>query len=616
MNFVVPGLLGLTALMPVLIVFYLLKVRRVDFEVSSTLLWSQLYRDVAAHEPWQRLRFNLLLILQLLFMLIVILALARPYLISGEGGAENVVVLLDSSASMQATDVSPSRFEVAKKAATDFVNGSGDQTSFIVIAVKDRPETLLGETTNKREVLRAIAQAHPGSTTTNMREAVILALSLLKGKPHAEVNIFSDGAFGDLGAVGAAGIALHLSPVGQRAENQGITVMSVRTNPLDRTQSEAFVRVQNEADHAGTNVVSLLADGKLIASKDVNVPAQGKTDVSFTDLPLNARVLEARLQKPDDLALDNAAIAVLNRNAAPRILYVSSGNLFLENVLRLLPIRLFRADAGSLSSLDMNGYDVVVFDNVMPSTLPSTNVLLINPSDSPLLKVNGSLGTGGLAGVESNEPLLRYVDLSTARLLKARSVEAPGWARTIATTNGQPAIMVGEERGRRVGIVAFDLHDSDLPLKPSFPILINNLVSYVEPRAEEGVEQSTAGGTVLLQPFQNATSIKIRKPDQSTVTLQPDSNRQISFDQTDEVGLYVVTQYAGTQELGGQLFAVNLLDANESNIQPAKGLKMTQDTANVASGPAPPLRREYWPMLALIGLAVLIGEWWWYHRRA
>jgi Ca-activated chloride channel family protein len=71
------GLLALLAV-PVLIVFYLLKVRYRDHEVGSTYLWAQLTRDLAVHEPWQRPRFSVLLLIQALLLGGLALALARP----------------------------------------------------------------------------------------------------------------------------------------------------------------------------------------------------------------------------------------------------------------------------------------------------------------------------------------------------------------------------------------------------------------------------------------------------------------------------------------------------------------------------------------------------------
>src|SRR5215472_13066842 len=117
MTFLTPLALALGVSLPIVVVFYLLKVRRHDEEVSSTFLWNDLIRDLAAHEPLQRLKWNLLLLLQLIGLALITFAVARPF--SQQVGEKPVqaILLLDGSASMQAKDVQPSRFAKAVAAA-------------------------------------------------------------------------------------------------------------------------------------------------------------------------------------------------------------------------------------------------------------------------------------------------------------------------------------------------------------------------------------------------------------------------------------------------------------------------------------------------------------------
>jgi len=125
MSFLSPlGLLfGLLAV-PILIL-YMLKLRRREVEVSSVMLWQMLLRDREANAPWQRLKRNLLLLLQLLLLAALVIALARPFLRVPAIAAGTVVVLLDASASMNATDARsvPNRFEAAKAAARQLIDG-------------------------------------------------------------------------------------------------------------------------------------------------------------------------------------------------------------------------------------------------------------------------------------------------------------------------------------------------------------------------------------------------------------------------------------------------------------------------------------------------------------
>ena len=78
MNLLAPAALALSALAIPIVIFYMLKLRRREVTVSSTLLWQMVLRDRQANAPWQRLRRNLLLLLQLLILAALILALARP----------------------------------------------------------------------------------------------------------------------------------------------------------------------------------------------------------------------------------------------------------------------------------------------------------------------------------------------------------------------------------------------------------------------------------------------------------------------------------------------------------------------------------------------------------
>jgi len=119
MPFTTPlALLGLL-FVPAVIAMYLLKLRREERPVPSTLLWHRLVADVEANAPWQRLRRSLLFLLQLLLVIILVLLAARPFLERPAGLARDIVLVVDTSASMGATDLQPDRLAAAKAAAID-----------------------------------------------------------------------------------------------------------------------------------------------------------------------------------------------------------------------------------------------------------------------------------------------------------------------------------------------------------------------------------------------------------------------------------------------------------------------------------------------------------------
>ena len=102
MNFLAPAAFFFAAAIPVVIVFYLLKRKRVVRLVSSTFLWQKFLSETQASAPFQKLKKNWLLILQIILLALAVLALSRPFFAARSKPAQLRVVILDASASMQA----------------------------------------------------------------------------------------------------------------------------------------------------------------------------------------------------------------------------------------------------------------------------------------------------------------------------------------------------------------------------------------------------------------------------------------------------------------------------------------------------------------------------------
>ena len=75
MNFLNPEALAFAVSLPILVVFYLLKRRRVAQLVSSTIIWKRFLNETQANSPFQKLRHNWLLIIQLILLALAVFAL-------------------------------------------------------------------------------------------------------------------------------------------------------------------------------------------------------------------------------------------------------------------------------------------------------------------------------------------------------------------------------------------------------------------------------------------------------------------------------------------------------------------------------------------------------------
>src|SRR5215471_4861029 len=396
MNLLAPIGLALGVSLPIVVIFYLLKVRRHDEEVSSTFLWNDLIRDLAAHEPLQRLRWNLLLILQLIGLALITFAVARPF--SAQVGQKPVqaVLLLDGSASMQAKDVQPSRFAKAVEAARGTLSGLPDNSLATAILVAAHPQVLVAATADREQGDRALTSAQPSGAAADMREALLLARSLGGDPATRRIYLFTDGAFSlppdlpdDLGSV-------QVVPVGlQSTSNVAVTTLSSRPDPQDNRRQQLFARVQNFSDASQKVVVSISVDGQNVEDRNVDLDANAESDQIFDQLPAGARyasVTVSTLDGQDGLSLDDSAFAVLEQRKPAQVLLVSSGNQFLEKVLTLLPnVDLYRIASQRYLAVEADRFDIIVFDDYLPPLLPRGNLLVVNPPDRGPYRTTGAM---------------------------------------------------------------------------------------------------------------------------------------------------------------------------------------------------------------------------------
>src|SRR5437016_13159159 len=140
MNLAAPlNLLWLPLIGGLIVLMYILKLRRKDVVVSSTFLWRQVIRDVQANAPFQKLRKNVLLFLQLLAAALLVLAISRPFWRGIGIGGRSVVIVVDTSASMTATDVGRSRLDEAKQEAGRIVGGMRPEDQMLVVSAAAEP---------------------------------------------------------------------------------------------------------------------------------------------------------------------------------------------------------------------------------------------------------------------------------------------------------------------------------------------------------------------------------------------------------------------------------------------------------------------------------------------
>jgi hypothetical protein len=609
------GLLALALAIPI-ILLYMLRLRRREVRVSSTYLWAQVLRDREANTPWQKLRRNLLLLLQLLILLLLAIALARPYINVPSVTAGQTALLLDASASMNALDVNGgARFAEAQRRAHDIIDLLRVGDTATIIRVADVPEVLTGYSADTTVLHAAIDAAQPSSAPADWTAALTLAAAGAAGAETFNVVIIGDGGIGAAAGFPPIPGDIEFVPVGVSRDNLAISAFASRALPGEPPQ--LFAQLTNHSASDVEAIFSLRVDGELTRAERVTLPAQDGLPISIDDLPPEYERVEAGLTLPaessfvDYLPLDNNAYAVSPGSGARRVLLMSEGNRFFEQVLRSTPgVRTFLGS--SQTGIPPGEYDLIVLDGWLPPTLPPGDLFVVNPPTStPLFTVGGVIEGVTNLHVQRSDPRMTFVDFDAVNLLRFREVSAD-WSEPLIESDQGALLLAGETEGRQVAILTFDVRDSDLPLQITFPILISSLLDWFTP--EDVIADAVLGvGDVLaLRPPLDAASLRVTLPDgvQRAVTLVASP----SFAETGQPGFYGVEIVRADGVTDTASFAVNLFAPEESAIAPRASITLGQ--TEITPGGEPELgQQEYWYWLALAALIVLLVEWYLYHRR-
>jgi hypothetical protein len=621
------NLLWLLLLVPVIVFFYLLKLKRKEMVVSSVLLWNHLVKDVQANAPFQKLKRNLLLLLQLLIAILAIFALARPAFFTKSLGGSSVVVVLDGSASMQSRDAGGSRFDAAKAAALKMVGDMRGGDRMMVLLAGARTHRLTGFTSDRNELRRAISSAEPFDTTTNLRDTLLLAVSaagstVISG--GSRIYVLSDGAFGDLDELDTRGSEVQFVKLGSRSENVGLVAMDVRRSFKEqgaqtgaRTDGyQMFVAVRNYSPQPKKSNLEFYRNEALIDVRPIELPAADRTlgfsekAEVFDNIAEATGIMRARLDLKDDLEADNEAYSQLSPRREIKLLLVTDGNHYLTAALNLDPhVKLSTTTPSAYNG--QTGYDVVVFENSGPREVgPGAHLYINCGGPSAPVDIKGKVTDATVLDWERAHPAMRYVKLSQLQMSEALTASKRPWGVTLAEHEQGPVIAVGERGGVKSAYVGFPLLKTEFPLRVAFPIFFNNLVQWLAagPGKTEGLQLRT-GDTAPIEVPPSVTELTVTDPAGRKQTVRPEG-RLAYYADTERRGVYTVEGRGLKQE-----FAVNLLSRDESATQPQERIRFGRRSLAAADAGGVRTAREVWRWLVMLALLVLAAEWWVFHKR-
>ncbi len=605
------GFLGLLAI-PVILLIFSLRPQRRTVVVSSNALWQAAVRDQRQGLGLRKLLGSFSLLLCLLAGLAVALSLAEPQSSTSSNEPGDLIVVVDTSASMKVRDNGKSRFELGIERARELVTRLPiDQRALII-------------TSDRRAVLRSgfESQAHrlnqvldglaPTDSAGQPQLAVDLALSLLQSRDQGRIVFITDGAFdGAVDAVGAHFRTLLVPAQHAPPNNFAITRFDVRPRFNSPGSFQALVEIRSFAAAVQAVPMELAIEGRALLEETLNLEP-GETTSRYLDFrgPSRGRAV-VRLVVEDGLAADNAAQVTYGGHGPINVLLVSPGNVFLDSLFaampRLLVERRKKIAPGELVLLARR-HDLVVLDRHTVESLPDEGRFLIfgSPPEGLPFADSGELEDVRVSGT-GNAAFIEGLDFSSVKVERARRLiidpAAAGLQRLLWSRQGDLALAV-LRGGRRVVYFGFHLGQSNLPAQALFPLLLTSAMDWLVPRRVLAKRtQLQAGDAIELDVPGGDAEILLRLPSAEALVLSA-SEAKVVFDQTDEVGLYRYTVYDVVR-----YFAVNLASAPESDIRRRAGFSDTNTSASTVSATAQTrVVRPLWAWLVFAALALLVGE--------
>lgn len=548
MNILYPWAGVLTvALLFVMTLWHLLRPRARSHRVATLWLWRTLAVEQRAMRPWTSPQPWWLWLLRLGIVACMGAAAMAPSLPSSEPLPPTVFIAIDRSASMATVVAGMSRSAQAKRYAHALVEALPPESVVTIVAFDRSVEVLASQLRDRTMAHTIIDAVEPRAVAGDI--AQLQRWAQLGASPRQVVYVISDDEA--LFASDQAGWWRSL-PVGGTAANQGVTGVRVT-----RTATDWRIDVRIDASGPAPGVPRLIsasdADGQLLEAAQLDwmsaAPQQWQfnlarvPDVLFITLePITADAL--RFDDHFVWQADTAEHVVVDIAAADGV--------FVPAALRSLPNVTLAAAADTAS-------DLLITDDVTMLPRPLTQgVWLINP-----LTANTLITTTTRVELPRIEPLvvraptanlLRDVDIMQLELLRAGVLQLPYWAQPWLQSSAGVHAVAGLVDGYPVVVTAFDIRESNLPLRSDFPILVRNIVTYLTPPMRQTVWQT--GEIIPLASANQPMPVVSQQPSGSQAVVVSIGDRYVLRD----------AWHVGAYRIDDRWYALTIGDARESAV--------------------------------------------------
>lgn len=598
--------LALLVLIPVIILLYMLKQKAKEYPFSSSMLWREIYNNIEATKPWEKLKKNLLMILQIVTVLLLIFALMAPYLKRGGRRFDNVILVIDTSASMGIRyNEDRTRLEEAIERACDYVDTLSETAQVTILTSDQEAGIVKSNVTDKSDLRKALREIQGTDLKGDAGTAVSVVQSMANQWEQYEAVFLTDTPV-ELGSLEARVINLYTD-----YQNLSMDYIGYGTE-YDEAGNPSLTVIGKITNGTASDVVTdvnLYGDDTLLMVQSVQVPAASSQFFYFQQVDFNGNVLMAEINNKDDLEADNRAYAARKGQGQERVLLVTNDNMFLEKaIVNVSWVDLYKTNQLSAVGKDEE-FDLYIFDGMVPDTLPEEgNIIYMNPPPGNGITVSASITSVNLEFLETE--ITSYVSGFHFGVSSAREFERPVWADNFISSGSGCVGYFGIDGQRRVAVLGFDLHDSDLALQAEFPILVSNLMDYMMVSGMVSEDYYETGDKIVFNGNLNGSEIRIQNPEGIVTTLAA-AVETSAYTDTGRAGIYSVSQTVNEVE-NTENFVVRFPVEQESHQNGEKTEEnetVGEDDKNLSGG------RDLRNLIIILILIALAVEWFVYVRQ-
>ena len=558
MSFLFPlGLLGLIGV-PIIVIIYILRNKFNEQTVPSTYLWLLSEKFFKRRNPLSGLTGIISLILQILTVVTVSLAVARPIFILPNSASEYCFVL-DASGSMRMLTDGKTRFERAQAKIEDVIDDANAGSSYTLVLASTESTVCFEHLTDKALAVELVYAQVCSAGAVDYTQPLATAQSYFDENPSSLVYFVTDTTYENHDNVTLISVASQ--------DDENYAVYDVESSFIGGTLS------------VNANVISHSADAQLTVElyiDDATTPAATTTVQTVvgqkTPVTLSTRLdsynrFTVRIANGDVWAADNEFVSYNQKNESSySILIVSDTPFFLQAAFDSVTdctVDTLTPDAYTQSGAP-DGYGLYVFHSYTPQVLPDAAVWLINATGSV---ENAGFSTRGI--VELDEPSTIEKSSSTATIAKkllsgidGKNIYIDEYVKcsgmytkftTLFTYDSNPVIFAGVNAlGNREVVFAFDLHKTDLSLTVDQVLLVSNLLSYSCPDVLDETAY-VCGEEATVNIVANARNVKAIAPDGKETFV--DDTLDIAAIRLNQIGTYTIVMNVAGVEKTYQLYA-------------------------------------------------------------